>query len=209
MQTLSENEHLSLVFLNEPELDLHFEQLAHSSLQIHLIDLPEDDHASYHNHIIVEQNGEGCSTEIYHLSSLHAMQQVTTHTDVRHNIGGGVSRQTLKFVLADQAHGDFYGQLYIAPDAQQTEAQQVNRNLLLSPKALMRTRPQLEIYADDVKASHGATTGQLDERSIFYMQQRCIDYATARDLLIRAFMEDIVASIPDPEKLAQVEALLQ
>ena len=118
-------------------------------------------------------------------------------TNVQHLVGGGSSKQLIKFVLDDASQGEFYGQLRIAPDAQKTEAHQTNRNLLLSDKALMRTRPQLEIYADDVKATHGATTGQLDESALFYMQQRCLDEATARRLLIAAFMKDVLETISD------------
>ena len=107
------------------------------------------------------------------------------------------TEQLLKFVLGDHARGDFYGRLLIAEDAQQTTALQTNRNLLLSPTAVMRTRPQLEIYADDVKASHGASIGQLDETALFYMRQRGVDYETARKLLIGAFLYEIVNTIED------------
>lgn len=78
-----------------------------------------------------------------------------------------------------------------------TEAHQTNRNLVLSENAEMRTRPQLEIYADDVKATHGASTGQLDESALFYMQQRGIDKQKARQLLVGAFMKDVLQSISD------------
>ena len=89
------------------------------------------------------------------------------------------------------------GDLKIAQDAQQTEAHQTNRNLLLSETAEMRTQPQLEIYADDVKATHGASTGQLDESALFYMQQRGIDKQKARQLLVNAFMKDVLNTISD------------
>ena len=88
------------------------------------------------------------------------------------------------------------------PDAQQTEAYQTNRNILLSRQAEMLTEPQLEIYADDVKASHGATTGQLDESALFYMQQRCIDRDTATKLLLCAFFDEVLKTLSD-EKLQE------
>ena len=88
------------------------------------------------------------------------------------------------------------------PDAQQVEAYQTNRNILLSRQAEMTTEPQLEIYADDVKASHGATTGQLDDSALFYMQQRCISRETARKLLLCAFFDDVVRTLSD-EKLQE------
>ena len=122
---------------------------------------------------------------------------MTTETHVHHAVGGGRSNQLLKFVLDDSAHGRFIGDLKIAPDAQKTEAHQTNRNLVLSEDAEMRTQPQLEIYADDVQATHGASTGQLDETALFYMQQRGIDKEKARQLLVGAFMKEVIEAISD------------
>ena len=197
--TLAAGEHRELVFVNEPWLDLHVVQEAGSSLKVHALYLSPTEIAAGASEwqITVEQRGEGCRTEIYGLAFLHGEGQVHLTTNVQHLVGGGSSKQLIKFVLDDASQGEFYGQLRIAPDAQKTEAHQTNRNLLLSEKALMRTRPQLEIYADDVKATHGATTGQLDESALFYMQQRCLDESTARRLLIAAFMKDVVETITD------------
>ena len=156
------------------------------------------------NNIVVEQVGEGCSTEIYALAFLHGDESVTAETHVTHAVGGGTSNQLVKFVLADNSRGSFIGDLKIAPDAQQTEAHQTNRNLLLSDTAEMRTRPQLEIYADDVKATHGASTGQLDESALFYMQQRGIDKQKARQLLVNAFMKEVVETISDEKIKANI-----
>ena len=198
--TLATGEHRELVFVNEQRLDLHVVQEAGSSLKVHALYLfspTEVSTGASEAHITVEQKGEGCQTEIYGLAFLHGEEQVQLTTNVQHLVGGGNSRQLIKFVLDDAALGEFYGQLRIAPDAQKTEAHQTNRNLLLSEQAVMRTRPQLEIYADDVKATHGATTGQLDESALFYMQQRCLDERTARKLLINAFMQDVVNTLSD------------
>ena len=197
--TLDAGEHRELVFVNEPRLDLHVVQEAGSSLKVHALYLSptEVSKGASEAQITVEQKGEGCRTEIYGLAFLHGEEQVQLTTNVQHLVGGGNSRQLIKFVLDDASRGEFYGQLRIAPDAQKTEAHQTNRNLLLSEQAVMRTRPQLEIYADDVKATHGATTGQLDESALFYMQQRCLDESTARKLLIAAFMKDVVETISD------------
>jgi Fe-S cluster assembly protein SufD len=101
--------------------------------------------------------------------------------------------------LDDKARGSFKGELIIQPDAQKTEAYQTNRNILLSRQAEMLTEPQLEIYADDVKASHGATTGQLDEAALFYMQQRCISRDTASKLLLQAFFAEVVDNLSDEQ----------
>ena len=197
--TLAAGEHRELVFVNEPRLDLHVVQETGSSLKVHALYLSptEVSTGASEAHITVEQKGEGCQTEIYGLAFLHGEEQVQLTTNVQHLVGGGNSRQLIKFVLDDASRGEFYGQLRIAPDAQKTEAHQTNRNLLLSEQAVMRTRPQLEIYADDVKATHGATTGQLDDSALFYMQQRCLDETTARRLLIAAFMKDVLATISD------------
>jgi Fe-S cluster assembly protein SufD len=115
----------------------------------------------------------------------------------------------VKFVLDDKSKGTFKGELIIQPDAQQTEAYQTNRNILLSPQAEMLIEPQLEIYADDVKASHGATTGQLDESALFYMQQRCIDRETASKLLLQAFFDEVVSTLPNEEYREQILQQIQ
>lgn len=208
---IASGEHIELVWLNHPSMEWHFVQEAGSSLRLHILNLysaignPSPAEA-VNQRIYVEQEGEGCTTEIYSLAYLSGEEQVSTATHVHHNVGGGESRQLLKFVLDGNAKGEFFGELKIAPDAQKTEAHQTNRNLLLSETATMRTRPQLEIYADDVKATHGATTGQLDESALFYMQQRCLGKDTARRLLIGAFMKDVLETISDN---AQREALMQ
>jgi len=176
------------VFVNE-EVRLNIEQEADSHVKIHVINAPFS--------ITVNQIGEGCTTEIYGLEHLRGEDDVTAETHVTHSVGGGTSNQLVKFVLEDNARGRFIGDLKIAPDAQQTEAHQTNRNLVLSEKAEMRTQPQLEIYADDVKATHGASTGQLDESALFYMQQRGIDKEKARQLLVNAFMKDVLNTISD------------
>ena len=176
------------VFINE-EVNLQIDQEAGSHVKIHVIN------ASFS--ISVNQLGEGCQTEIYGLENLHGEENVKAETHVTHAVGGGSSTQLIKFVLDDNARGHFIGDLKIAPDAQHTEAHQTNRNLLLSDTAEMRTQPQLEIYADDVKATHGASTGQLDESALFYMQQRGISKEKARQLLVNAFMKDVLNTISD------------
>ena len=199
---VSKGEIFEHVFINEPEVDLHIVQEAGSRVKIHVINVPKapndsNDPKDFRNSITIEQTGEGCQTEIYALAYLHNDERVTTETHVKHAVGGGCSNQLVKFVLDDESRGRFIGDLKIAKDAQQTEAHQTNRNLLLSETAEMRTQPQLEIYADDVKASHGASTGQLDESALFYMQQRGIDKQKARQLLVGAFMREIIEKIQD------------
>lgn len=190
-RVLHKGERFEHVFVDEP-VNVQFIQEAGSSLKIHVINF-----TSATNTVVVEQAGEGCHTEIYGLGYLHGEDQITTETHVNHAVGGGESNQLIKFVLADMSKGRFVGDLKISPDAQKTEAHQTNRNLLLSESAEMRTQPQLEIYADDVKATHGASTGQLDESALFYMQQRGIGKEKARQLLVGAFMKDVLNTISD------------
>ena len=198
--TLAAGETRELVFINEPNMHWHIIQEANSSLRVHIIYLSaEETNAEWQTTLTVEQNGTNCRTEIYAMGLIHQSQQAHLLTRVYHNIGGGYSSQILKFVLDDQAKGSFRGELKIQPDAQQTEAYQTNRNILLSRQAEMLTEPQLEIYADDVKASHGATTGQLDESALFYMQQRCIDRDTAAKLLLCAFFDEVIKTLSDTQ----------
>ena len=199
--TLSIGEKRELVFLNELDMDWHIVQEADSFLRVHILFLSENDvTAQWQSKLFVEQNGANCRTEIYAMGLLHDTQQAHLLTRVYHNIGGGYSSQILKFVLNDQTKGSFRGELKILPNAQQTEAYQTNRNILLSRQADMLTEPQLEIYADDVKASHGATTGQLDESALFYMQQRCISRDTAAKLLLEAFFNEVISTLSDEQQ---------
>lgn len=208
--TLSPGEKRELVFINDANMDWHVVQEAGSVLRVHVLYLSRDEKdVQWHSSLTVEQNGEGCRSEIFGMGLLHDSQQAHVRTRVIHNIGGGYSSQTIKFVLDDQAKGSFCGELKIQPDAQKTEAYQTNRNILLSREADMLTEPQLEIYADDVKASHGATTGQLDEAALFYMQQRCIDRETASKLLLQAFFEEVVGTLSDERVQEEIMQQIQ
>jgi Fe-S cluster assembly protein SufD len=208
--TLLPGEKRELVFINDANMDWHVVQEAGSVLRVHVLYLSRDEKdVQWHSSLTVEQNGEGCRSEIFGMGLLHDSQQAHVRTRVIHNIGGGYSSQTIKFVLDDQAKGSFCGELKIQPDAQKTEAYQTNRNILLSREADMLTEPQLEIYADDVKASHGATTGQLDEAALFYMQQRCIDRETASKLLLQAFFEEVVGTLSDERVQEEIMQQIQ
>ena len=191
MKVLHKGDIFEQVFVDE-SVNLHIVQEAGSRVKIHLINF-----SSATNTVTVEQTGEGCETEIYALAYVRGDEQVTTETHVKHAVGNGKSNQLIKFVLDDNARGRFIGDLKIVQDAQKTEAHQTNRNLLLSETAEMRTQPQLEIYADDVQATHGASTGQLDESALFYMQQRGIGKQKARQLLVNAFMKEVIDTISD------------
>jgi Fe-S cluster assembly protein SufD len=122
-------------------------------------------------------------------------QHIDNHTRINHLKPYAVSRELYKGVLDDRARGVFQGRVIVAVDAQKTDSQMNNRNLLLSDDAEADTKPQLEIYADDVKCGHGVTVGQLDEKSIFYLQSRCVDEETARNMLTFAFANEMVDKI--------------
>jgi Fe-S cluster assembly protein SufD len=122
-------------------------------------------------------------------------QHIDNQTRINHLKPHATSRQMYKGVLDDRARGVFQGRVIVAEDAQKTDSQMNNRNLLLSDDAEADTKPQLEIYADDVKCGHGVTVGQLDEKSIFYLQSRCVDEETARNMLTFAFANEMVDKI--------------
>ena len=125
-------------------------------------------------------------------------QVVDNHTLVDHAVPHCVSRELYKGVLGGSARGVFRGRIIVRPDAQKTNAFQSNPNLLLSRRAEINTKPQLEIYADDVKCSHGTTVGQIDADALFYLRSRGIDEDRARDLLTRAFALEMLEALPVP-----------
>lgn len=144
------------------------------------------------NSIEVALNGKHCETEVCGMVIADKNQTVDNFTSVLHNMPECHSDELFKYVLDDMSKGAFTGRLFVEKDAQKTRAYQTNRNILLNRTAKMRTKPQLEIYADDVKCSHGATIGQLDDNALFYMRSRGIPYAEARLLLMNAFMADVL-----------------
>ena len=190
-----EHKHLLIYHTADDSAQWDIVQEADSVLTIHLLALDTNPQAKSDVRLNVRQTGEHAETYIYGIGLLTGTQQMSVHTHVVHEQPYGVSRQLLKFIVSDEAQGSFIGELIVAPHAQHADAQQTNRNIVLSPKALMHTQPQLEIYADDVKCSHGATTGQLDESALFYMQQRGLSAITARQLLLAAFFHDVLTTI--------------
>lgn len=131
-------------------------------------------------------------------------QHIDNHTRINHNQPHAISRELYKGVLNQRSRGVFQGRVLVAENAQKTDSEMNNRNLLLSDDAEVDTKPQLEIYADDVKCAHGVTVGQLDEKSIFYLQSRCIDEQTARNILTFAFANEMV----DKVQLSSLRELL-
>ncbi len=139
--------------------------------------------------------GEGAHMEMNGLVLGAGRQHIDNHTEVNHAVPHCTSDEYYKAVLDDNARSVFKGRIIVAQDAQLTVADQQNNNLLLSKNAEADTKPQLEIYADDVKCSHGATVGQLDETSLFYLKSRGINEAQARGLLTFAFANEVVKRI--------------
>lgn len=147
------------------------------------------------NDYYVSLLGNHADANLSGLGILAAGQALDNKVLLAHVGTSGTSRQLFKNALFDNALGGFGGKIIVLPGAARTDAAQTNRNILASPEARMQAAPQLEIYCDDVKCSHGATTGQLDERALFYMQTRGIPYEEARRMLTQAFMADVVDNI--------------
>jgi Fe-S cluster assembly protein SufD len=139
---------------------------------------------------------EGCECVFDGLYMARDRQHVDHHTCIDHRRPRCSSRELYKGVLDGKATGVFNGKVYVRPDAQKSDAQQMNMNLLLSDEATVDTKPQLEIFADDVKCSHGAAIGRLDDDALFYFRSRGIDACMARELLIRGFANQLVARMP-------------
>lgn len=145
----------------------------------------------------VDLNGEGAQFAINGVGISTADEKIRVHVELRHNVPGCFSSQLFKNLVGGMALVDFYGRIIVAQDAQKTEAYQANHNLLLSETARVNTKPQLEIYADDVKCSHGATIGKLNEDEQFYMRSRGISLAEARFLQMISFVSPVFELVPE------------
>jgi Fe-S cluster assembly protein SufD len=140
--------------------------------------------------------GEGAEIDMSGLYLGRGTQHPDHHTTIDHAAPRTTSRELFKGILDERAHGVFHGRIHVRPDAQKISADQTNRALLLSDRATINSKPQLEIYADDVKCSHGASIGQLDEESIFYLRTRGLDLEAARALLTFAFASEVITRVP-------------
>jgi Fe-S cluster assembly protein SufD len=141
--------------------------------------------------------GEGAECDIKAACLLRGRQHGDITTRMDHAVPRCNSRQVVKSVLDDRARSVFQGRVHVAPDAQQTNADQLNRNLLLSPGAQADSKPELIIHADDVKCSHGATVGDLDRNALFYLQARGIDRDAAEAMLVDAFVRELLDGLPE------------
>jgi Fe-S cluster assembly protein SufD len=160
------------------------------------------------NEIGVRLTGEGgeCTLNGLYFGSDH--QLIDNHTMIDHAMPHCASHELYKGILDGKAHGVFNGKIFVRQDAQKTDAKQTNKTLLLSDDAIINTKPQLEIYADDVKCTHGATVGQLSAEAIFYLRTRGIGLQEARSLLTYAFANDVVDRVQIEPLRRQLEQML-
>jgi Fe-S cluster assembly protein SufD len=183
-----QNEHLNSNLLT----NLFIHQEADSHVRSNTISL----HGGViRNNTNVLLNAPGCNNETYGLFLSDKHQHIDTYVNIDHASHDCTSTQLFKGILDDQSTGAFNGRILVRPDAQKTMAYQTNNNILMSDEARMNSKPQLEIYADDVRCSHGATTGQLDENALFYMQSRGIPRKEARLLMLYAFAHEVIEKI--------------
>lgn len=145
--------------------------------------------------IYTSLGGEGCGATLNGLYMIDGDQTCDHQTRIEHIAPNCYSREVYKGVLDGAAHGVFNGKVFVHPEAQKTDGKQTNNTLLLSDRAQIDTKPQLEIFADDVKCTHGATVGQLDQRMAFYLKSRGISASVARQLLTYAFAADVLETI--------------
>lgn len=153
--------------------------------------------------------GEGADAQTYGLFLADRQQHVDNSTSIDHAAPNCTSNELYKGILDEKATGAFSGKILVRPDAQKTEAYQSNNNLLLTDSAQMNTKPQLEIYADDVKCSHGATVGQLNTEALFYMRSRGIDERQAKLLLMFGFAHEVVQHISIETLRARIDEIVE
>lgn len=152
----------------------------------------------YRNNLHLSLDGEGIESHMYGLYLLEKDTLADNHSVVDHKKPNSYSNELYKGIMDGSSKGVFNGKIFVRPNAQKTNAFQANRNILLTDKATVNTKPQLEIWADDVKCSHGCTTGQLDEEALFYLQTRGINKDTARAMMLYAFAGELIDQVKHP-----------
>jgi len=156
--------------------------------------------------VILDQ--EGAETSVDGLYMVGQNQHTDTHSVIDHKQPHCTSHQLYKGILDDNARAVFNGKIFVRPGAQKTDAMQTNKNLLLSEKARVDTKPQLEIYADDVKCAHGAAVGQIDPEELFYLETRGIRPELGRNLLTYGFAEEVIGKIKIGSIRSQLDELV-
>ena len=147
------------------------------------------------NNLTIEVDAENCETNLSGLYLGKNTDHIDNHTIVDHKKPNCNSNEVYRGVLDDNATGVFNGKVFVRQHAQKTNAFQKNNNILLSDNAVINSKPELEIYADDVKCSHGSTTGQIDEEAVFYLQSRGVSRKSAINLMINAFAKDTLEKV--------------
>lgn len=160
------------------------------------------------NNLNIAVVGENCETHMNGIVMVGKNAHADNHTFVDHQVPNCFSNEHYRYVLEDKATGVFNGKVVVRQHAQKINAYQKNANILLSDQALMNSKPELEIYADDVKCSHGSTTGQLDEDAVFYLQTRGLSRDKARKLLISAFVREITEHFASAFLVQELESKL-
>lgn len=160
------------------------------------------------NDLNIFVNGSNCETHLNGGYILKGNQHVDNHTVVDHKVPHCESNELYKGVIADKATAVFNGKVFVRKDAQKINAFQSNGNVLLGNDATVNSKPELEIYADDVKCSHGSTTGQLDEEAIFYLRARGLSDATARQLMVGAFVGEVFEKIENESVVTRIHEIL-
>ncbi|HEX4299746.1 MAG TPA: Fe-S cluster assembly protein SufD [Gammaproteobacteria bacterium] len=158
--------------------------------------------------LAVDLEAAGAHAELNGLYAVNDQQHVDNHTSIKHAAPHTTSRELYRGILDGHGRAVFNGKVQVAKHAVKTDSAQANHNLLLSPGAEIDTKPELEIYADDVKCAHGATIGQLDEQQLFYLRSRGLDADAARVLLVGAFAERLVSALPLPAVAAHLRQRL-
>ena len=161
------------------------------------------------NNLNILVDGEYCESNLDGLYLPATEGLIDNHTVVDHKAPNCNSNELYKGIMGDHTTGVFNGKVFVREGAQKTNAFQSNKNILLSDTAAINTKPQLEIWADDVKCSHGCTTGQMDKEQLFYLRARGIDKASAQKLLLKAFTEEVIVKINDEKLRARVAAVLE
>ena len=155
--------------------------------------------------VSVDLTGPGAEVHLNGIYLSSGTDEVTFNITVNHQVGSCISRQLFNGIASGAAKCAFFGKIIVAPDAQKTEAYQENHNIVLSDDATVNTKPQLEIYADDVKCSHGATVGKLNEDEQFYMRSRGIPEEEAKVLQMISFVAPVLSGLGDDDLTAKVE----
>lgn len=196
-----QNEHNHSVQITNTWIDQARDSVAkHATLTLH--------GGKVRNNLNVKLKGENAHCDANGLFLTDKQQHTDNFTVIEHQAPHCTSNQHFKGILDDAATGAFTGKIHVFPDAQKTEAYQNNNNVLLTREAKMRTKPQLEIYADDVKCSHGATVGQIDENAMFYLQTRGIPRTEARLMMMYAFAADVITGIKEDALRFRIEDLV-